>query len=60
MVRPRRLALLRACLVPLTEIHFIIGGLLKGVQSNAKLGSGRYLIAEADESAMLHLFTYYR
>ena len=36
---------------------FIIGGLLKGVQSNAKLGSGRYLIAEADESdaSFVHL-----
>ncbi len=36
---------------------FIIGGLLKGVQSNARLGSGRYLIAEADESdaSFIHL-----
>lgn len=36
---------------------FIIGGVLKGVQSNARLGSGRYLIAEADESdaSFVHL-----
>ena len=36
---------------------FVIGGLLNSVGSNAKLGSSRYLIAEADESdaSFLHL-----
>ena len=36
---------------------FVIGGLLKGAGSNAKLGESRYLIAEADESdaSFLHL-----
>ena len=29
---------------------FVIGGRLKSVDSNARLGSGRYLVAEADES----------
>ncbi|MEZ5498569.1 MAG: UDP-N-acetylmuramate--L-alanine ligase [Steroidobacteraceae bacterium] len=29
---------------------FVIGGRLKSVASSAKLGSGRYLVAEADES----------
>ena len=29
---------------------FVIGGLLNGVGGNARLGSGRYLVAEADES----------
>ncbi len=29
---------------------FVIGGLLHSVHSHAKLGSGRYLVAEADES----------
>ena len=29
---------------------FVIGGLLKSVGSNARLGTGRYLVAEADES----------
>lgn len=36
---------------------FVIGGLLKSVGTNAELGAGRYLIAEADESdaSFLHL-----
>ena len=36
---------------------YVIGGLLNGAGSNAKLGSSRYLIAEADESdaSFLHL-----
>ena len=36
---------------------FIIGGLLNSAESNARLGSSRYLIAEADESdaSFLHL-----
>ena len=29
---------------------FVIGGLLKSAGTNAELGVGRYLIAEADES----------
>jgi UDP-N-acetylmuramate--alanine ligase len=36
---------------------YVIGGLLNSSGSNAKLGSGRYLVAEADESdaSFLHL-----
>jgi len=36
---------------------FVIGGLLKGAKVNARLGSGRVLVAEADESdaSFLHL-----
>ena len=36
---------------------FVIGGLLNSAGTNAQLGSGRYLIAEADESdaSFLHL-----
>ena len=36
---------------------FVIGGLLKSAGSNARLGAGRYLVAEADESdaSFLHL-----
>ena len=36
---------------------FVIGGRLKGANSNARLGAGRYLVAEADESdaSFLHL-----
>ena len=36
---------------------FVIGGQLKSAGSNAKLGAGRYLVAEADESdaSFLHL-----
>ncbi len=36
---------------------FVIGGLLKSAGSNARLGTGRYLVAEADESdaSFLHL-----
>jgi UDP-N-acetylmuramate--alanine ligase len=36
---------------------FVIGGRLKSADSNAKLGGGRYLVAEADESdaSFLHL-----
>ncbi|MBV2130562.1 UDP-N-acetylmuramate--L-alanine ligase [Arsukibacterium indicum] len=40
-----------------TDPTFVIGGLLNSAGSNARLGSGRYLIAEADESdaSFLHL-----
>jgi UDP-N-acetylmuramate--alanine ligase len=36
---------------------FVIGGRLKSVDSNARLGTGKYLVAEADESdaSFLHL-----
>jgi UDP-N-acetylmuramate--alanine ligase len=36
---------------------FVIGGRLKSADSNARLGSGKYLVAEADESdaSFLHL-----
>jgi UDP-N-acetylmuramate--alanine ligase len=36
---------------------FVIGGLLKSAGSNARLGTGRYLVAEADESdaSFMHL-----
>jgi UDP-N-acetylmuramate--alanine ligase len=36
---------------------FVIGGLLKSAGTNARLGAGRYLVAEADESdaSFLHL-----
>lgn len=36
---------------------FVIGGLLNSAKTNARLGTGRYLIAEADESdaSFLHL-----
>jgi UDP-N-acetylmuramate--alanine ligase len=36
---------------------FVIGGRLKSADSNAKLGEGRYLVAEADESdaSFMHL-----
>jgi UDP-N-acetylmuramate--alanine ligase len=36
---------------------FVIGGRLKSTDSNAKLGAGRYLVAEADESdaSFMHL-----
>jgi UDP-N-acetylmuramate--alanine ligase len=36
---------------------FVIGGLLKSAETNAKLGASRYLVAEADESdaSFLHL-----
>jgi len=36
---------------------FVIGGLLNSAGTNARLGSSRYLIAEADESdaSFLHL-----
>ena len=36
---------------------FVIGGRLKSAQSNARLGAGRYLVAEADESdaSFVHL-----
>ena len=36
---------------------FVIGGRLKSADANAKLGSGKYLVAEADESdaSFLHL-----
>ena len=36
---------------------FVIGGRLKSADSNARLGSGRYLVAEADESdaSFMHL-----
>ena len=35
---------------------FVIGGLLKSAGTNAELGSGRFLIAEADESDASFLF----
>ena len=35
---------------------FIIGGRLNSISTNAKLGSGRYLVAEADESDASFLF----
>jgi len=40
-----------------TDPTFVIGGLLNSAGTNARLGSGRYLIAEADESdaSFLHL-----
>lgn len=40
-----------------TDPTFVIGGLLNSAGTNAKLGSSRYLIAEADESdaSFLHL-----
>lgn len=40
-----------------TDPTFVIGGLLNSAGSNARLGEGRYLIAEADESdaSFLHL-----
>src|SRR5690606_33769227 len=36
---------------------FVIGGRLKSADSNARLGTGRYLVAEADESdaSFMHL-----
>jgi UDP-N-acetylmuramate--alanine ligase len=36
---------------------FVIGGLLKGAKTNARLGAGRFFVAEADESdaSFLHL-----
>lgn len=36
---------------------FVIGGLLKGAKRNARLGAGRFFVAEADESdaSFLHL-----
>jgi UDP-N-acetylmuramate--alanine ligase len=36
---------------------FVIGGRLKSADSNARLGAGRYLVAEADESdaSFMHL-----
>ena len=39
---------------------FLVGGLVKSVSGNARLGSGRWLIAEADESdaSFLHLQPY--
>ena len=33
-----------------TDPTFVIGGRLKSADSNARLGAGRYLVAEADES----------
>ncbi|MDX1677673.1 UDP-N-acetylmuramate--L-alanine ligase [Arsukibacterium sp.] len=40
-----------------TDPTFVIGGLLNSAGSNARLGAGRFLIAEADESdaSFLHL-----
>ena len=32
------------------ERSFIVGGVIKGVNANARLGTGRYLVVEADES----------
>ena len=41
----------------LYEVITVIGGLLNSAGTNARLGMGRYLIAEADESdaSFLHL-----
>lgn len=40
------------------ELHptFVIGGLLKSVNTNAQLGTGEYFVAEADESDASFLF----
>jgi UDP-N-acetylmuramate--alanine ligase len=40
-----------------TDPTFVIGGRLKSADSNGRLGAGRYLVAEADESdaSFLHL-----
>jgi UDP-N-acetylmuramate--alanine ligase len=40
-----------------TDPTFVIGGRLKSADANARLGQGRYLVAEADESdaSFLHL-----
>lgn len=39
------------------DVTFIVGGLVKSTDSNARLGEGKYVIAEADESdaSFLHL-----
>jgi UDP-N-acetylmuramate--alanine ligase len=39
------------------DLTFVIGGRLKSADSNARLGAGKYLVAEADESdaSFLHL-----
>ena len=58
MARPRPRAWSRAC-SPRAGLDptFVIGGRLKSADSNAKLGAGRYLVAEADESdaSFMHL-----
>ena len=38
------------------DVTFIVGGLVKSSNSNAKLGSGKYVVAEADESDGSFLF----
>lgn len=38
------------------DVTFIVGGLVKSSNSNAKLGSGKYVVAEADESDASFLF----
>lgn len=39
------------------DLTFVVGGLVKSAGSNARLGSGKYVVAEADESdaSFLHL-----
>ena len=39
------------------DVTFVVGGLVKSAGSNARLGSGKYVVAEADESdaSFLHL-----
>ncbi len=39
-----------------TDPTFVIGGKLNSVQTNARLGTGRYLVAEADESDASFLY----
>jgi UDP-N-acetylmuramate--alanine ligase len=39
-----------------TDPTFVIGGKLNSVETNARLGSGRYLVAEADESDASFLY----
>ena len=38
------------------DVTFIVGGILKHFKTNAKLGSGKYVVAEADESDGSFLF----
>ena len=38
------------------DVTFIVGGLVKSSKTNAKLGSGKYVVAEADESDASFLY----
>lgn len=38
------------------DVTFIVGGLVKSSKTNAKLGSGKYIVAEADESDASFLY----